>query len=152
MQFYESSVVIYTKYGENVLRESSTWIVKNIPNGATIGIENIPIYQTLPDIVLKEYYIKTTNSPAKTKYSYQIVDALSEKLPKVVIITNKYMAEKYSIKSPKKDLLSRLKKENYKIVGEFMPNQQLYKFFHNDRDYYLSGLNFVFPVTIYEKS
>lgn len=151
MQFYESSVVIYTKYGKSVLQQSSEWIVKNIPKGTVVGIENIPIYQTLPDIVLKEYYLSTSDKYARTNYKYEIADALSAKLPEIVIVTNGQMYEKYLIKSPEKDLLRRLKKEKYKVIKEFTPNPELYKLYHNDLDYYLSGLNFVFPVTIYER-
>lgn len=151
LQFYESSVVIYSKYEKSVLQKSSEWMVKNIPKGAIIGIENIPIYQTLPDVVLREYYLLQENKYTKTNYEYKVIDRSSEKLPKVVIVTNKYVHEKYLIKSPKKDLLNRLKKENYKVVKEFMPSPQLYQLFYNDLDYYLSGLNFVLPVTIYEK-
>jgi hypothetical protein len=152
LQFCESSVVIYAKYGKSVLQQSSSWIVGNISKGTTIGIENIPIYQSLPDIVLREYYLKATDKLAKISYEYEIVSATSKKLPKVVIISDRYLDEKFEKKSPKKDLLDRLKKENYKVTEEFRPNLQLYKLFHNDLDYYLSGLNFVFPVTIYERS
>lgn len=151
LQLYESSVVIYTKYTKNVLQKSSEWIVENVPKGTAIGIENIPIYQTLPDIVLKEYYLSMTSKNTKTNFKYEVVDVLSEKLPKIVIISNRYFHEKYMIESPKKNLLIRLEKEKYKIIEEFVPNKQLYKLFYNDRDYYLSGLNFVLPITIYEQ-
>ena len=150
-QFYESSVVIYTKYDKSILQKSSEWIGKNIPKNTTIGIENIPIYQTLPDIALKEFYLSTSNKYAKTNYKYEVTSSLSKTLPKVVIITNGYMHQRYVIKSPKKDLLERLKKENYKVVEEFLPNQRLYKLYRNDLDYYLSGLNFVLQVRIYQK-
>lgn len=150
-QLYESSVVIYTKYSKNTLQKSSEWLTQNIPKGTVIGIENIPIYQTLPDIVLKEYYLIKSNKYARTNYVYSVIDMSGELLPKVVIITNRYVHEKYLIKSPKKDMLKRLKKENYKVVKEFMPNPHLYKLFYNDLDYYTSGLNFVLPVTIYKK-
>jgi hypothetical protein len=151
LQFYESSVVIYAKYSQSVLQNSSDWISRNIPRGTVIGIENIPIYQSLPDVVLSEYYLKGSDKLAKTKYKYEVVSALSSKLPPIVIISNKYLDEKYLTQSPKRGLLVRLKKENYKIIQEFMPDRQLYKLYHNDLDYYLSGLNFVFPVTIFEK-
>lgn len=151
LQFYESSVVIYSKYDKSVLDKSSDWIIKSIPKGTVIGIENIPIYQTLPDVVLKEFYLNSSSKVAKTNYTYEVVGPSSQRLPKVLVVTNRYLHEKYLIKSQKKDLLARLKKENYRVVSEFMPDSRLYKLFHNDRDYFLSGLNFVLPVTIYEK-
>ena len=151
VQFYESSVVVYSRYNKNVLQESSAWIAKNLPEGITIGIENIPIYQTLPYVVLKEYYVSALDKYAKTKYKYEIIDASTKELPQIVIITNRYVSEKYLIKSPKKDLLMRLKKENYQNIKEFMPNSKLYKLYNDDLGYYLSGLNFVLPVTIYER-
>jgi hypothetical protein len=151
LQFRESSIVVYSKYGKSVSQESSSWITKNISKDTIVGIENIPIYQTLPDIILKEYYLKLTNKNAKTIYNYEVISATSKKLPRIVIITNRYLDEKYLIKSPKKDLIKRLKVENYKIIKEFFPSPELYKLYKNDSAYYLSGLNFVFPVTIYEK-
>ena len=151
MQLYKTSVVIYAKYDKSVLQKSSEWIVKNIPKDTVVGIESIPIYQSLPDTVLKEYYLKGSNKLSETNYSYEVISASSNKLPNIVIITDRHLDEKYLIKSPKKDLLSRLKEENYKVVREFRPNPQLYGLYYSDLDYYLSGLNFVFPVTIYEK-
>lgn len=151
VQFYESSVVVYSKYDKNVLQKSSEWIVKNISESTVIGIENIPIYQTLPDMALKEYYVTILDKFAKTKYKYEVVSASTSRLPKVVIVTNRLFHEKYLIKSPKKDLLKRLEKENYKMVKEFMPDSRLYSLFHDDLGYYLSGLNFVLPVAIYER-
>ncbi len=151
LQLRESSIVIYAKYTRNTLQKSSEWIVKNVPKGTVIGIENIPIYQTLPDVILREYYLLQSNKYTKTNYAYSVIDMSSKKLPKIIVITNRYVDEKYSIKSPKKDLLRRLNKEGYKVVKEFMPDLDLYKLFYNDLDYYQSGLNFVFPVTIYER-
>ena len=152
LQLRESSVVIYTKYSRSALRKSSEWIIKNVPKGTVIGIENIPIYQTLPDIVLREYYLLQSNKYAKTNYLYNVINASSRKLPKFIVITNRYVDEKYLIKSPKKDLLKRLNKEGYRVVKEFMPDSDLYKLFYNDLNYYTSGLNFVLPVTIYGKN
>jgi hypothetical protein len=150
-QYHESSAVIYSKYNKNVLQKSSEWIVNNVSKGTVIGIENIPIYQTLPDVILKEYYLNMSDEHMKANYTYEVIGALSEKLPKIIIISNRYVHEDYMTRSSKKNLLDRLKRENYKIIGEFMPSTQIYKLFHNNRDYYLSGLNFVFPVTIYER-
>lgn len=151
VQIYESSIVIYTKYSKNTLQKSSEWIIENIPKGTDIGIENIPIYQTLPDVVLKEYYLLQSNKYAKTSYTYSIIDKSSKTLPKIIVITNRYVDEKYLIRSSKKDLLERLNEEGYRVVREFMPDSDLYKLFHNDLNYYTSGLNFVLPVTIYKK-
>lgn len=151
LQLRESSVVIYQKYSKSVLQISSDWIVENIPKDTIIGIENIPIYQTLPDVVLKEYYLNISDKYAKTNYKYEVVSASTMNLPEVIVITNRHVHEKYLIKSPKKNLLDRLRRDNYKVVGEFRPSSDLYHFFGNDRDYYLSGLNFVLPVTIYER-
>jgi len=129
---------------------SSSWIINNIPAGSTIGIENIPIYQSLPDLILKEYSLKEHNKKTKNEYEYNIVSSESKSLTKYVVITQYYKNMDYIKKSPKKDLFNRLKKEKYKKITAFSPDLRFFDLF-SDR------LNFIiiFPspvtVSIYEK-
>lgn len=150
-QLREASVVLYTKYYDNPQQAASKWIVNNIRRGETIGIENIPVYQFLPDIVLKEFYQLENNANAKTNFKYKIVDENTPVLPSIVLITNKNYHLYYLKNSPKKTLLKRLKKEKYKITLEIKPNQELYKLFITDFNFHESGLNAISTVTIYSK-
>lgn len=129
---------------------SSEWILKYIPYKSKIGIENIPIYQNLPDVVIKEFYSREHNKLIKTKYQYSLVSAETNVLPNIVIITQDYNNLNYIKKSPKKDLVARLNKDGYKKIIVFSPNLRYYDLF-SDR------MNFIFiyptplTISIYEK-
>lgn len=152
VQSLESSIFIYGKLFNNPLEESSIWIVKNIPKDTTIGLENIPIYETIPDILLKEFYILEQNKYAKTDFKYVIVDSSTETMPSLVVISNRRMHEKYLKKSSKKDLINRLEKEHYFIIAEFFPFQPLFALFGNDLNFHLSGLAVEKMITVYRKN
>jgi glycosyltransferase involved in cell wall biosynthesis len=104
---------------------SSVWMETNIPKGSTIGLENIPIYQGLPDLVLKEFYEKQRNHDLQTRYSYVIVSEISP-LPRYIIITNDFDNMNYLKSSSKKLLVERLYEDNYVKIATFTPNLFLY--------------------------
>jgi len=95
---------------------SSNWIINNIPSNSIIGLENVPIYQAIPDILKKEFYFKQDGYGMDNLYEYSIVDAKSKNLPKIIVISNGQIEEELSIKSAKKDLMARLKNDGYEIV------------------------------------
>ena len=45
-----------TQTGVDTRLASSNWIQANIPAGSAIGVQNIPIYQRLPDILVNDFY------------------------------------------------------------------------------------------------
>ena len=130
---------------------SSKWIVTHIRKGSQIGLENVPIYQMIPDVLLKDYYTSVFIPKARTLYSYEIVDKSTRNLPQFVIITGEAFDTKYLNQSPKKDLLVRLKKERYKQIIYFPLNLQHYLIFNTELNYYLSGLVAAEPIAVYEK-
>ena len=150
-QLKESSIVVYTKYYDNPQQVASRWMTNNIRIGEAIGIENIPIYQFLPDLALKEFYLLENDKKAKTNFKYEVVNDITPVLPKIILITNKNYHLYYLNNSPKKNLVHRLEKEGYKIILEIKPSEDLYKLFINDFNFHESGLNAISTVTIYSK-
>lgn len=122
---------------------ASAWISRNL-NTDKIGIENIPIYQLLPDKIVNAYYSGSRN--------YEIVSADSENLPPTVILTQTDFSQKYLKTAAKKDLLSRLTTEGYQVKAVFSPAKTLLHFFTDDLNFYLT--NNIIPVSeikIYSK-
>lgn len=151
-QAYQSFALVYVKWDKDVRETSSIWLEENIPDGEKIGIENIPIYQYLPDIAVKEFYLKESFPKSNTKFNYMVIDQSSKVLPNVVIVTDKKFSVDYQNNSPKKLLVSRLKKEKYKLMTEFRPHYVLYNIFGNELNMRISGLVPIPTITIYKKT
>lgn len=147
VQFFQSFSMVYIKWQADPRQLASEWIIKYVRKGSMIGIENIPIYQLLPDLVVKEFYQKDN----KKIFNYKIIDISTISLPQTVIITNREFDLNYLRKSPKKDLLAKLNKERYKIIAEFKPNQILYQIMGKEFDFYSSGIVPIPTITIYEQ-
>ena len=152
LQIVQSVSWISVKFYRDPREVSSNWIVKNIPEGSGIGIENIPIYQMLPDFVLKEFYSKQHDNNLKTRYKYTVVSSKNINFPNYVIVTNDFNNLSYIKNSPKKDLINKLKDEKYKKIKEFMPNLNYYNLFA-DKLYFVLANIMPIPVniSIYEK-
>lgn len=146
-QFFQSFAMVYVKWQVDPRHLSSDWMIKNISKGSTIGIENIPIYQLLPDLIIKEFYSSQTDN----KFRYEIVNDKSISLPNIVVITNREFDINYVKKSPKKALIARLKNEGYKLAKEFKPPQVLYKIMGNEFSFYSSGIVPIWTVSIYKQ-
>jgi len=108
---------------------SSSWLVKNLPKGSIIGIENIPIYQSLPNIILKEYSAKAETKNLATNFEYRVISAKDKNLPNIVVISNDYKNVSYIQTSPKKDLVKRLNANGYIKVTTFTPNTRYFDMF-----------------------
>ena len=140
LQAYETFAWISVKLKIDPRVSSSSWIEKNIPKGTMIGLENIPIYQSLPDIILKEYYVIQYHPKSNTRYSYQIIDYRSQALPSIIIITNDEMISKYFKTSPKKSLLKRLENQGYKRISKLQPNFFYFKTIGSELIFFYSQL------------
>lgn len=147
IQIYVSFVWVHMKAAKALQEKSSTWIEKNISKIETIGIENIPIYQMLPDIIQKEFYFDQYKIKQKNSYTYQIIAVNSKRLPSIVVITNGEIEKKLLNQSVKDSLLDRLKKEGYKKIAVFSPDFTFYRTIGNESDYYFSGGMIMSPLT-----
>ncbi|HVA96505.1 MAG TPA: glycosyltransferase family 39 protein, partial [Candidatus Acidoferrales bacterium] len=56
LQIFQSYAWVSVLFSPDPRHVASLWIEKNIPGNSTIGIENIPVDQMLPDNVLFEFY------------------------------------------------------------------------------------------------
>jgi glycosyltransferase involved in cell wall biosynthesis len=138
VQLYFSYAVIYLKISRSPQDIASEWMLKNIPDKSVIGIENIPIYQGIPDIVQKEFYFAQSGRGENNHFGYIVIDSKTPRLPSSIVMTNGEIDKKYAYKSPKIDLMARLEKEKYKKVITFSPNLKHYRI--SDLDYYYSWL------------
>ncbi len=145
-QVVQSLSWISVKFYQDPRSSSSVWVLNNIPKNSTIGIENIPIYQMLPDVILKEFYEKQQNPKLITTYNYQVLDKLG-KMPKYIIVTNDFNEVNYIKNSPKKDLVRKLKTEKYEVIKTFYPNLKYYNMF-SDKIYFVVANIMPIPVTI----
>lgn len=117
---------------------SSVWMDKNVIRGETIGVENVPIYQAIPDTVQKEFYYKQYGVKQDYKYTYQVIDSNSKSLPSLVIVCNGDIETKMMKKSAKTDLMQRLHAEGYRKIISFTPDFEYAGI--SDGDFYLSWL------------
>jgi glycosyltransferase involved in cell wall biosynthesis len=152
IQIVESYIWIQMKLIPAPQQVSSSWVEQNIRKNATIGLENIPIYQFEPDFILKEFYDKQYHPGIKTKYTYSVIDVKTKKLPKYVILSNVDFEKRFYKKSFKNDLVKRLEKEKYKRIQYFALTQPLYDYFNKYFYYPYLGL-FTYPdgISIYKK-
>jgi len=152
VQIVESASWVIIKLSPDPRQTSSSWMIKNLPKGTLIGIENIPLYQQLPDIVLKEFYSKQYNVVINSNFKYKIVNSKSALLSRVLVITNDDFNSRYLRKSDKNDLIKRLKNSGYKKVIQFQPDFKYFNYFDNELEYFVSGLvQAPNTISVYEK-
>lgn len=121
VQLGEAGGWLAVKASPDPRQTSTVWMESHIEEGKTIGVENIPIYQKLPDKITYEFYKQTYDKTFRGKWKYEVIDAKSAELPGTVVVSDGKFEEKYWIRTPKKDLLARLKAEGYKLTAEFEP-------------------------------
>lgn len=153
VQAVESYAWVGIKYTSPPQAESSKWVLKNISKNELIGIENIPVYEMLPDIVIREFYEKQYKVKKKYNFKYEIIDYKTKKLPPVVILSNADFEYKNRSKSTKKKLVERLLREKYHEIAGFSPKLELYKFFTNDINFVMVGMTTVPKrISVYKKN
>lgn len=151
LQLIESCAIIYIKNETDVRQLSSIWLTNNIKRESIIGVENIPIYQLLPDIIVKEFYGKQENPELETYFNVKVIDVSTKKLPDIIIISNREFEGKYLKKSAKKNLLQKMNQEKYILKKEFKPPQILYLLMKNELHMNTSGLVPIPTISIYVK-
>ena len=149
-QLYESFGWVYAKTVKSPQQLSSEWMKQNLPQNQVIGIEPMPIYQGVPELIQREFYFDQYKIKQKSVFSYQVIDSTTKDMPALVVMTSEEVEAKLVKNSPKKSLLERLKKEGYKKAAEFKPDLRYIKI--SDRDYYFSWiLASPATITVYKK-
>ncbi len=149
-QIYFSLAWISVRNSESLQAQTSRWIEANIKKGTVIGLENIPIYQNIPDILQKEFYFKEYNVKNHNMFSYEIIDADTKKFPSVIVLTNDQVERDILYKSPKVDLIKKIESGGYKKIKVFKQNTD--DLHLSDRDYTIAGLvSSPLTITIYKK-
>lgn len=148
IQFSQSFAMVYVKWQADPRQLSSDWMIKNVNKGSVIGIENIPIYQLLPDLIVKEFYV---DNDKNKRFNYQVINNTTISLPSTIVITNREFDLNYLNKSSKKLLIKRLNEKGYKIAKEFKPADILYKIMGSEFGFYSSGIVPIWTITIYKQ-
>lgn len=149
VQTIESYSWVSLKQKTDPRQSASMWLKNHLKKETTIGIENIPIYQKLPDIVLKEFY---EDDVKKNRYSYTVIDVNSKNIPPFVIVTDYDIALFYQKRSEKKSLIQKLAKLQYKKIQEFRPNTKLLLYFNSWLDIFISGIVPSPSIAIYRRA
>ncbi len=149
IQFFQSIDPIYIKIKEDTRQLSSKWIEKNIKQKSLIGLESVPIYQQVPDFILKDYYLE--ERVGGSYYNYEIIDYRLSKIPDNLIITNKDFGMQLANNNEKTNLLLKIKNDNYLRIKEFKPNFLIIDKIFNYNDIYFSGLMPISTIEIYQK-
>lgn len=139
IQVAESYNWIEMKRQNSVQIQASEWLVKNVKSGSEIGIENIPIYQMLPDVIVNDYYHFLYMNDV-SRYKYVVIDYQSKVLPKNIIVTNAFFTRYYQKDTAKDKLLTRMYNSGYVVVQSWKPYVGLYGLYGDDVNFYLSGL------------
>ena len=138
-QTIESAIWVHFFWQKSPQQASSEWMQKTFSKNTVFAIENIPIYQQLPEIALKEFYNKKYNISGN-KYYYEVIDKTTKQFPSVVIISNDYVLIQYLTGSSEKEIIKTLNKKGYKKTKIFSPDFRYYSYLGSELDYYLSGL------------
>ncbi|HVT00819.1 MAG TPA: glycosyltransferase family 39 protein [Patescibacteria group bacterium] len=150
MQLLTVVTWIFIKFNPTPQEQASNWMAGNIKKGTLIGIENIPVYEMLPDLVVKEFYNSQYKTHVRYNFQYEIVDYKTKKLPPIVILSNAQFEDKYRTISPKKLLVERMYKEGYREKIGFSPLSK--PILVDDISFVMTGMSGVpIRISIFEK-
>ncbi len=135
-QLFQLGGWVSTRFKPDPRAVSSIWIKSNLKQGSEIGIENIPIYQMLPDIIVKDFYSESISK----YYRLHVIDSKSKKFPKYIIISGGDSINLYLKNSDKQRILNRLKKENYQLIKSFTPNFTYFDLVAKRREFVIANL------------
>lgn len=131
---------------------SSEWVKQYIPRGSTIGVEVVPIFQDLPDMLLKDYYTKQYIPTYQGLYHYEDLMITTQQLPSIIVLSNTDAVEKNIMFSPqKRHILTLLHQLHYKKIKTFSSQTFYYDLF-NSPVVYFNGLPAIAQtISIYER-
>ncbi len=111
---------------------------QNIPT--VLGMENIPIYQMIPDVLLYEQYRQQYDKNYTSSFSFAVIDHTTPVLPDDLIITNVLMGSLVPT-TAHAQLIQRLSREGYQIKWQVRPQFSFHRYFGTEEMFALSGLN-----------
>lgn len=131
-QLVECTTWLPVKFIPDPRDTSSQWIVKNISENTIIGLENVPIFQSMPNILVREFYTLEYFPKQKTLYRYFIYDSDTSKFPSYVVMSNHRFTKKYVKHSEKNNLVDLLFRQGYREIASFSPNYRYLYYFHSE--------------------
>jgi 4-amino-4-deoxy-L-arabinose transferase-like glycosyltransferase len=148
LQLVQTFAWVKVKLSPDPRYSASQWLQSYIPKGTTIGVENIPIYQFLPDIIERDMYFADGINMQKM-YRYRILDRTKRPLPPVIVLTGVDILPYTKGDSSKKMLLHTMEKLHYKKVKTFSAAYGILTPFVDPLGYEVLNLVPVAPITIY---
>jgi hypothetical protein len=151
IQSVETFSWLQIKWQPDPRQVSSQWLENNMHPNSLIGIENVPIYQYLPDKVVKDFYEQQSRIFTPIQFQYNVIDANTKKFPQYLIVSN--AAEEKSIfpNSPKIDVLNQLQKKKYKQIAFFPIPRGINRYFVDDRVFYWTYIDPVQEISIFSQ-
>ena len=131
------------KMGDDPREAAAGWMRRNIPRGREVGIENIPIYQRLPDVLVSDFYGGQYEKEYEPEYKVREVYLENKDWPETVVIVNGDFEVKYLRESRKKEILKRLADEGYVRVARFEPAWGWYSVFGDKLVWEMAGLTMI---------
>jgi len=131
------------KMGDDPREAAAGWMRRNIPRGSEVGIENIPIYQRLPDVLVSDFYGGQYEKEYEPEYKVREVYLENKDWPETVVIVNGDFEVKYLRESRKKEILKRLADEGYVRVARFEPAWGWYSVFGDKLVWEMAGLTMI---------
>jgi len=140
---------LYPKFHADMREASSLWMKQHIPRGSLIGINTPPIYESIPDIILQEYYHHIYYPKNPTRFHYQDVLAEKKLTANYVVMGNADLP--ITPHSPKAQLVKTLENSHYKKVAEFIPTLLPLPFLTLTEIYFTGLTAMPYSITIYSK-
>lgn len=152
LQLFQTFTWLELRWRTDPRTEASEWLANNLEFGTTLGLEAIPLYQMVPDLVLADFYNGEYLPEYKKIYFYQIISTKTQELPEYILITNASSSE-FVKDTAKSELVKKITTEGYTEIISFTPNWERFKYFGTPRDFYFSGLP-AMPndITIYSRN
>lgn len=152
LQIIQATSFLAIKYNTPIQEGFGKLMREEIEYGKTIGIENIPLYQFLPDLIIKEFYLVQYNVENNNFYKYKIINQNDVEYPEFIVISNASIAQDYYRSSSKQNIINKLKKNGYQESFKLKTDLKTFSLFGNSFDYYFAGLLAMpYDITAYEK-
>jgi len=118
MQLWQSLKEMSYKWKLDPRQEASIWLKENLSEGAHIGLEPMPIYGMVPDLILKDYFFQENTLSDESLFNYEIINQESPIFPGIVIISN-YDQRQHKLFENKQKLVKKIRQLGYQQKASF---------------------------------